>query len=206
MADIVAFPDDDCWYPPDLLERVAAFLVAHPGWDGLCGRSVDDAGAASAGRPDRDAGPMTLFNLWRRVASYVLFLRRSLVETTGAFDETLGVGASSPWRAGEDLDYVARSLRAGLSVYYDPGFTVFHEQRRERVAEPNPRQGYEYGGGFGRALRANGLPGWFGAYQCARPFLAAGASLVAGRPGRARFYWAVGRGRLRGWRSTSTPS
>ena len=24
-ADIVSFADDDCWYPPDLLERVAAF-------------------------------------------------------------------------------------------------------------------------------------------------------------------------------------
>src|SRR5215212_9261375 len=29
-GDVVAFPDDDCWYAPDLLERVAAKLSAHP--------------------------------------------------------------------------------------------------------------------------------------------------------------------------------
>ena len=29
-ADIVAFPDDDCWFPPDLLARVETFFKAHP--------------------------------------------------------------------------------------------------------------------------------------------------------------------------------
>jgi len=49
-GDIVAFPDDDCWYPPDLLERVANFFEEHPGVDGLTGRSVDENGESSSGR------------------------------------------------------------------------------------------------------------------------------------------------------------
>lgn len=31
-GDVVAFPDDDCWYDPTLLERVAKQLAAHPEW------------------------------------------------------------------------------------------------------------------------------------------------------------------------------
>ena len=39
-GDVVAFPDDECWYPPELLERVAAFLDAHPNVDGVMGRAL----------------------------------------------------------------------------------------------------------------------------------------------------------------------
>ena len=32
-GDLVAFPDDDCLYPPDLLDRVARRFAADPGLD-----------------------------------------------------------------------------------------------------------------------------------------------------------------------------
>ena len=35
QADVIAFPDDDCWYPPDLLGRVADFLGRNPSLDGV---------------------------------------------------------------------------------------------------------------------------------------------------------------------------
>ncbi|HZC29124.1 MAG TPA: glycosyltransferase family A protein, partial [Gaiellaceae bacterium] len=40
-AEVVAFPDDDCVYPDDLLERVARRFAAERSLDGLTGR--DDA-------------------------------------------------------------------------------------------------------------------------------------------------------------------
>lgn len=201
-ADIAAFPDDDCWYPPDLLQRVAGFLSEHPEWDGLGARAVDDVGRPSAGHVDAVAGAMSVFNLWRRVASYTLFLRRRLIDAVGPFDETLGVGSKTRWRGGEDLDYVARSMRAGCSVYYDPTLRVHHPQTREHSSHPEPRQGYEYGAGFGRVLRKNGLPWWFAAYCFGRSYGASVLSLLAGHPSHARFYWAVGKGRVAGWWST----
>jgi glycosyltransferase involved in cell wall biosynthesis len=198
-AGVIAFPDDDCWYPPDLLERVASFLSGHPEWDGLGGRAIDDVGKPSAAQLDADASAMTLLNVWRRVATYTLFLRRGLIEAVGSFDELLGPGSTMSWGGAEDIDYIARGLRAGCSVYYDPTLQIHHPQRREQSSHPEPRQGYEYGAGFGRTLKKNGLPWWFAAYYFARSFGASALSLLTGNPRRSRFYWAVGKGRVHGW-------
>jgi glycosyltransferase involved in cell wall biosynthesis len=201
-GDVVAFPDDDCWYPADLLARVAGLLDAHTEWDGVGGRPVDELGRQAAGREDPRAGPMTLSNLWRRVGSYTLFLRRDVVEAIGRFDEELGVGATTPWGGGEDLDYVARAVRAGRRIYYDPTLVVHHPRKREHVSDPDPREGHAYGAGFGRALRKNGVPWWFAAYTVGRSTGASVLSLLEGRPAHARFHLAVTRGRLYGWMST----
>src|ERR1700678_3775791 len=36
-GDIGGFPDDDCWYDPDLLRRVVDMLESHPEWRGIPG-------------------------------------------------------------------------------------------------------------------------------------------------------------------------
>src|SRR5438046_834934 len=43
-GDVVAFPDDDCWYDADVLERVALFFRQNPGWGGLTGREIVEPG------------------------------------------------------------------------------------------------------------------------------------------------------------------
>jgi len=43
-GDLVAFPDDDCWYPDDLLSYVASRFERDAGLDGLTGRFVDENG------------------------------------------------------------------------------------------------------------------------------------------------------------------
>ena len=40
-GDIIAFPDDDCWYDSRLLERVRDYLNS-PEIDGLCGCPIDE--------------------------------------------------------------------------------------------------------------------------------------------------------------------
>src|SRR5439155_2210314 len=68
QADVVAFPDDDCVYPDDLLERVAARLA--PGLDGVTGREPWWTTSAAV---------LTRDNLWNRAISFTIFLRRELV-------------------------------------------------------------------------------------------------------------------------------
>lgn len=201
VADVVGFPDDDCWYEPDLISRVRDLFSVHAEWDGLVGGVVDEAGHTSAGRSDSSPGLLSVLNLWKRVAAASLFVRRRLVDVTGGFDEALGPGAGTPWQAAEDLDYVARAIRAGCSIYYDPALEIKHPPRRELSSQPDATQGYAYGAGVGRALRKNDLPRWFASYYIARSYGAASFSLLTGRRRHARFYWEVGRGRMRGWRS-----
>src|SRR5262249_9641648 len=127
-GDLVAFPDDDCWYDPDLLERVALGLERNPGWSGITGREIVEPGFTSGGRWDSELGPVARANIWRRAITFSIFLRAEVAREF-MFDETLGVGAGTPWGAGEETDYLLRMIEAGHVVHYDPSIAVWHQGR-----------------------------------------------------------------------------
>src|SRR5439155_908180 len=62
-AEVVGFPDDDCSYADDLLERVAETLSAEPTLEGLTGRVVTPDGTASSSW-ESDSAILTDDNLW----------------------------------------------------------------------------------------------------------------------------------------------
>ena len=174
QADVVAFPDDDCVYPPDLLERVAGRLA---GLDGVTGRE-----------PWWKTGPATLTrdNLWNRAISFTIFLRREVVERVGAFDERLGLPTSS----GEEIDYLIRALDGGARIEYDPTIVVEHPRKQHDPAAVGERDGAS----IGYILRKHRYPRSVVARMLLRP--AAGALR---HPRRARFHLSTLRGRLRGY-------
>ncbi len=199
--EVVAFPDDDCWYPPGLLDRVAAELDAHPEWDGLGGRSLDAAGKPSAARWDARAGDVTRRNAWRRGLNFTLFLRRRVVEAVGPFDEELGVGSRGLYQAGEETDYLIRAVDLGFRIHYDPSLVVHHPEPLASPGGLNPARAEGYGRGMGRVLKKHRFPAPFALYFCARPLAGAVVALASGRPELARFRWHAARGRLAGYRS-----
>ena len=199
-GEVVGFPDDDCRYSPHFLDWIARFLKEHPRADGISGRVADEDGSSDA-RFDPAPGPIDLANAWRRTSSVSLFVRKRVVETVGGFDETLGVGAETPWRGAEDIDYALRAVRAGFEIRYDPDLVVFH---------PNPlRYGYRklagrahaYGAGIGRVWRKHDYPTRLVTYHLLRPLGGAVLSIVTGRRDKALFHWSAFRGRLYGWLS-----
>jgi glycosyltransferase involved in cell wall biosynthesis len=199
-ADVVAFPDDDCVYPDGLLEQVAARLGADSQLDGVTGRAVDpDGGSAGPWKPD--AARLTRDNLWNRAISYSIFLRRELLERVGPFDERLGLGSGEPWSSGEEIDLLVRALGLGARIEYDPELVVVHERRtytRELAARDGASVGYllrkhRYGvGTLGRML--------------VRPLGGALLALVRFDPAQARIHLATLRGRVRGYRTSSSNS
>ena len=70
-----------------------------------------------------DEFAITLFDRIKRPiqltseGSILLELVTPVVEAVGAFDETLGPGAGTPWGSGEDTDYHLRILKAGFDLY-----------------------------------------------------------------------------------------
>lgn len=117
----MGFPDDDCWYSRDLLINVIRSLeLGH--CDGVTGRVIcQDAQVSAYLRFDETAGLVSLTNVWRRICSVTIFLKRKVVETIGGFDEMMGLGAGIPWEGGEDIDYPVRAMKAGGN-----GKTVLH--------------------------------------------------------------------------------
>ena len=195
-AELVAFPDDDCAYAPDLLGRVAARFDGDPGLDGLCGRPLDADGRA-AGRWPSTAQAITPETVFHTAISHTIFLRRRVVERTGAFDERLGLGAGTPFGSGEEIDYLVRALRGGARLEYDPSIVVTHPAKRPG-ADELVALGRREGGALGYVLAANRYPPRTILRLLLRPLLASVAFAALLDPTRARFQLATLAGRLQG--------
>ncbi len=196
-ADLVAFPDDDCIYPSDLLERVAERFVRDPTLDGLSVRTAEANGRSDRGWSDTGAR-LTKANVWNLVASAGMFLRRPLLERVGAFDERLGLGVPRPWSSGEETDYVIRALGIGARIEYDPELVVEHELAAHEGAGLRERGGRE-GASVGYLLRKHGYPARTVARMAVRPVGGIVVSLARRDTAEAGFQAATLRGRVRGY-------
>jgi GT2 family glycosyltransferase len=203
-ADIVAFPDDDCSYPPGLLERVARQLGEDPALDGLSGRSVGRDGSASASWK-QDPAVLTDDNLWNRINSAALFLRKPVVDRVGAFDERLGLGSREPWSSGEEIDYVIRAVRGGARIAYDPSLAVTHDAP-SLEAEALQKLRYRDGASVGYLLRKHDYTPEVVARMLTRPLGGAATSLLRLDPARSGLHVATLRGRVMGYRTSSANS
>ena len=198
-ADVIAFPDDDCTYPDDLLERVARRFAADPSLGGLTGRAADMNGRSSPSWPLVPA-EVTRENMWNRAISFAIFLRASVVGAVGRFDEELGLGSGRPWSSGEETEYLVRAVDAGARIEYDPELLVPHDEKAYTRADLRIA-GARDGASVGYILRKHRYPPVTVAGMLIRP--AGGAVLALARRDRARagFHLSTLRGRLRGYRS-----
>lgn len=198
-GDIVAFPDDDAVYPPELLHNLARTFRRYPGIGGLVGCPVSDVtGHRFRGFTGRPVD-ITTHNVWWLASSVGLFLRTDLVEIVGEFDESLGLGSGTPWGAGEDRDYPLRAIDLGARLRYDPGLQIRHPDGDYS----DHRRAYLYGGGLGRVLRKRSAgPAEVLRLVLIRPIGGIVVSLSRGRWFAARFYLHSLRGRISGWRAS----
>ena len=196
-SDVVAFPDDDCRYPPDLLEKVARFFDRHPELDGLTGRLVDEQGQSSILDFDLEPGPLDAINIWTLSIEATIFLRGKSARRF-RFDETLGKGSGTAWESGEGTDYLLQLLSKGASLYYAPSLSVIDPQSVPPYDAKAMRRAYEYGCGRGRVLRKHEYSLRAKAKTLVGPLIRAVACAAGLRTAEARYHWNVFRGRSRG--------
>jgi len=197
-GDIVAFPDDDAVYPPELLHSLARTFRRYPGIGGLVGCPVSEVtGNRFRGFAARPVD-LTTHNVWWLTSSVGLFLRTEVTEMVGEFDETLGLGSGTPWGAGEDRDYPLRAIDLGARLRYDPALQIRHPDGDYS----DHRRAYLYGSGLGRVLRKRSArPAEVLRLVVIRPIGGIVLSVLRGRWYAARFYFHSVRGRISGWRA-----
>lgn len=188
---LIAFPDDDCWYPAGLVAEVVRLFAEHPEADAVTGRTLDATGRESLGAFLAADQAVDRRNVWFSGNSNGLFVRRAAARAVGGFDETLGVGAATPFRSGEETDFLLRLLGQGRGVVFRHGLVVHHDQ----VAEAGRhKRAADYARGFGRVLRLHryGLP--YLAFRLARFTASGGRALLRRDTGTARdkALWAIG--------------
>ncbi|WP_140985929.1 glycosyltransferase family 2 protein [Asticcacaulis tiandongensis] len=199
-GDILCFPDDDCIYPDDLLQKV--FLkIKEENADILCGRAVDKALRSINGRYETVAQAVSRHNVFTTQIEWVTFFKKEVFESGLRYDEAIGIGASTIWQANEGQDIVLRALKNGFTAYYDPNIYAHHEELNiYRPDEKMLQKARGYARGMGYVMGIHNFPIGFAMNYVLR---ALGGVLIftmkLNLP-RAKYYYHVLMGRIEGYR------
>jgi glycosyltransferase involved in cell wall biosynthesis len=197
QGDIIAIPDDDCWYPGHLLASVTGWFESHSGF-GLLSTAVRTAENKPSGiKSPTTSRRCTKSDVWRCAVSTALFMQRSVSTAVGGFNEDIGVGARSRYQSGEETDYVLRALENGFQMWFESSLTVHHPplDSIERLRQTT----YSYALGAGCVLRIHNYPLHQIGGHLFRSFGGAAISLCQGDLARARVYVLRGAGQLVGY-------
>jgi len=198
MGDIIAFPDDDCEYPPDLLLQIKNIFINDPNLLGITGKSLDKLGNDSAGRYENKKGYLNKFDVWKKGVSITVFLRAEIYDQIGEFDESLGLGAGTIFQSGEETDYLIRSVNLNHKILYNPKIFVIHQNPTLKYNKSALRRAFFYGCGCGAVLKKHYYPFWFKLIFLIRPFGGFIVSVFTLNFNKSRFYLNSIKGRLTG--------
>jgi glycosyltransferase involved in cell wall biosynthesis len=139
-GDIIAFPDDDCEYHYDTLQRVNNFFSTTD-YSFLTFRQEDKL----SGRSDflKNQCDITYHNIFQTAISFCIFAKKWLLEQF-VFDEQLGAGAR--FGSGEESDMIAFFLKNKAKGFYDGFYTICHPIHNIAY---NQKRALGYGEGFG---------------------------------------------------------
>jgi glycosyltransferase involved in cell wall biosynthesis len=156
-GDIVAFPDDDCWYPPSLLRDVSAWFDRHPEFSILTVGAEDLDGVPSGNRWPQDHCAIRPINAFRTTFCSSIFVRQPVACGPTRFDEAIGPGAGTPWACGDETDYILNLCHHGARGFFDRSLFVGHPKRDMLSGEIDSRRAASYGRGMGYVLRKHSL-------------------------------------------------
>jgi glycosyltransferase involved in cell wall biosynthesis len=199
QGDIIGFPDDDCWFPPTLVAQVVETFKRHPTLDFITGRTTDAGGRDSNGRFLRTSRSLTRANIWFCGTSNSIFIRRTLSLAVRGFDETLGVGAGTPFGSGEETELLLRALACGHRGSFFHELVVHHDQTDQEIDQRALLRAAAYARGFGRVLRMHRYSIGYLLYRVGRNLLAALQAQLSRQTARAQLKLTWARSTLLGY-------
>ncbi|WP_308620320.1 glycosyltransferase [uncultured Desulfovibrio sp.] len=192
-GDILVFPDDDCWYAPETLERVCAAFAEHPSCGALLGVWSPSPEVAVRGISSGVVGRVGLFRL---AGTCVQFFRREAVAGL-RFDPLLGPGTGLPYGCGEDTDYLLHAHER-TEVRRDVRIRVFHPSPREQL--PAPQKVASYAAGRMYLLKKHRFSSLFMAFNVLYPLFLAPIEVLRHGKAQGACRLRMFRERLRNWR------
>jgi glycosyltransferase involved in cell wall biosynthesis len=199
-GNIVAFPDDDCWYDSNTLAIALNKFKGQHSLAIVSGRTIDHEGKPSVSlfleRPAR----ISRKNYLKCGNSASIFYRREVFADIGRFDIRLGINSGTEFQSSEESDILLRALDAGLAAQFSPDLHVYHGQVDSALTEAHINRARTYGLGFGALLRKHRFPASHLAYRVSRPLLSSAFYLILGKLLLARYKWTWGRSIVEGYR------
>ncbi|WP_290869917.1 glycosyltransferase family 2 protein [Aquabacterium sp.] len=197
-GQVVAFPDDDCWYPSNLLDTVAGLFERDSSLAGVTGRTTDGDGREERAWANRSL-TLTKWNVWRSAISFTIFLNAKVFRGGILFDESLGVGANSKWQSGEETDILCRVIDQGGRIKYDPAILAYHPVKISTFSPEEFKRASAYARGCGKVISSDYYPKVYAATIIVAPIVKAFVSVATFDLRKAKFMGVIAFGRLAGF-------
>jgi glycosyltransferase involved in cell wall biosynthesis len=188
-GEIIAFPDDDCWYSPGLLRKIDGWFRDHPKYSIFAVGAVDEEGIPSGNRWLQSSCDLLPMNVFRTTFCSSLFLRWEALYGN-VFDEGID-------RA-EETDLVLRILDSGLRGRFDRTWHIGHPRRDMLSGGIAKERADSYGCGMGHVLRIHSLF-WLWAVLVGYDFLRGLVVMLRGKPSAGSLCFAHACGLARGY-------
>ena len=144
-GDIVAFPDDDCIYETDTLEKVSSFFSKNAEYSFYTCNTRDIDGKGSILKSKSVDTDISVFNFMSVGISFTIFARVLAIKSF-IFDKRLGLG--TPFGSGEESDLLLHLLKQKSKGYYHANNYIYHPAKSE-----TPDKAFLYGKGFGAVYK-----------------------------------------------------
>jgi len=164
-AQLIAFPDDDCFYEPDTLEQAVNYLRTYSECSGILGQWQVPGASYFAFSPQK----INRYSAFRRGETYTFFFRLTPAVKALHYDPLIGPGTGLPWGCGEDTDYLLRFMEvAEYAVFRVADVHVRHPASNVDCAYEKI---YAYAAGRMYLLRKHDYPLWFQIFTVVYPLL-----------------------------------
>lgn len=151
--DVVAFPDDDCWYSENLIFDVLDYFGKNASCSVLCTNVIDPSNNKTyGGRPTGVIVPVDRENIFSYPISVGIFIRihEDIIKHI-FFDETLGAGTDIG--SGEETELIYRLIKNNEKCIYVGSMFVYHPVVDSNYRLEDISKYYKYGVGFGHLTR-----------------------------------------------------
>lgn len=202
-GDIICFPDDDCWLEMDTLQKVNKEFMKRD-IDAITIRAMGPDNRPLSKKELTEEEKVNRSNIWYGAMSISIFVKTKLAKVIGGFDESLGVGAGTPYGAGEETDFLYRLLDQDKKIIHFQSINIYHPKKDDNSLSSDVlrRRYHSYGYGIGYVLKKNNVNKKMVFSFFLRPVIGSLLSIIQGNIplAQARYNSAVGR--IQGYFST----
>ena len=145
-GQIIGFPDDDCIYEDDTLEKVTTFFNKNQDYRLYSCKTMDTNKIDYFKKMYDGTCEITSTNIMDTLTSITFFINFKNDKYT-RFDEKLGVGGE--FGSGEEIDYVLDLINKGYKGRYFGENIIYHPAKKHSKSKEKYQRDFNYGRGFG---------------------------------------------------------
>ena len=193
-GDIVGFPDDDCEYEKDTLEKVVTFFKKNADKRIYSCRTLERGKDYGTGIMLENNDELKIDNIDMTVKSITFFVNYFLEDIT-LFDENLGVGEY--FGSGEETDYVLTLLHKGFKGNYFAEDIIYHPAKKGNYDDLE--RAYKYALGYGALVKkeVRCRKNFFYIFKYWKKLFRNIGGMIVTK--NRKYHWFVLKGRLRGY-------